>query len=285
VQARVVLFALFLSCFHLFFRTWHLYTLQHINCLSDPESMMVQARVAQSNQDKDELFKAIQEAMQDEGGPLGFGRLNIVGQGRSGKTALVRALQGLKFEDTESTCGVDQHLMEVRQRTIGVQGETGVWQLAEKNQDISVEQTAAILATRKVSESQGGPSKGLILHQEESTTEFLMAHLSKDLSCGDGTTTEMSAIITPKQPAPLSDTPAVAFDKDLVLQLAKDCVELHLKLWDFGGQEVFYALHHLYLTRFAAYAVLFNMKVRVLGIYKEYDGYDDSVVITLMLQS
>jgi hypothetical protein len=27
---------------------------------------------------------------------------------------------------------------------------------------------------------------------------------------------------------------------------------------------VFYALHHLYLTRFAAYVVIFNMEVRVL---------------------
>ena len=32
-------------------------------------------------------------------------------------------------------------------------------------------------------------------------------------------------------------------------------------MWDFGGQEEFYVLHHLYLTRFAAYAVVFDMRV------------------------
>ena len=55
-------------------------------------------------------------------------------------------------------------------------------------------------------------------------------------------------------------------DRELILKLARDeagteSVELRLSLWDFGGQSVFYALHHLYLTRFAAFAVLFNMQV------------------------
>ena len=55
-------------------------------------------------------------------------------------------------------------------------------------------------------------------------------------------------------------------DRELILKLARDgagteSVELRLSLWDFGGQSVFYALHHLYLSRFAAFAVLFNMQV------------------------
>lgn len=33
-----------------------------------------------------------------------------------------------------------------------------------------------------------------------------------------------------------------------------------LEAWDYGGQEVFYALHHLFLTRFGVYCVLFNME-------------------------
>jgi hypothetical protein len=60
--------------------------------------------------------------------------------------------------------------------------------------------------------------------------------------------------------------PVVRMDRELVIRLAgaetgTSAAGLRLSLWDFGGQEVFYVLHHLYLTRFAAYAVLFNMQV------------------------
>ena len=52
-------------------------------------------------------------------------------------------------------------------------------------------------------------------------------------------------------------------DKTLILPIASGDMsqpELRLSLWDFGGQEEFYVLHHLYLTRFSAYVVLFNME-------------------------
>ena len=39
-----------------------------------------------------------------------------------------------------------------------------------------------------------------------------------------------------------------------------DLADVTLSLWDYGGQEVFYALHHLFLTRYGVYIVVFNMK-------------------------
>ena len=44
---------------------------------------------------------------------LNTSRLNVVGEGRGGKTAFVRAISGKAFEDTESTIGVQQSLLEV----------------------------------------------------------------------------------------------------------------------------------------------------------------------------
>jgi hypothetical protein len=35
---------------------------------------------------------------------------------------------------------------------------------------------------------------------------------------------------------------------------------MKLSLLDFGGQEVFYSLHHLFITRFCVYVVTFNME-------------------------
>lgn len=35
---------------------------------------------------------------------------------------------------------------------------------------------------------------------------------------------------------------------------------LKFTLWDFGGQDVFYTMHHLFLNRFGVYLVCFNMQ-------------------------
>ena len=49
---------------------------------------------------------------------------------------------------------------------------------------------------------------------------------------------------------------------DLEIQNLLEGVENTLKLgiWDYGGQEIFYAVHHLFLTRFGVYLVLFDMR-------------------------
>ena len=38
---------------------------------------------------------------------------------------------------------------------------------------------------------------------------------------------------------------------------AKDAIRV--SIWDYGGQSVFYTLHHLFLTRFGVYLVVFNL--------------------------
>ena len=42
--------------------------------------------------------------------------------------------------------------------------------------------------------------------------------------------------------------------------LLKVSDSLKLGVWDYGGQEIFYAIHHLFLTRFGVYLVLFDMQ-------------------------
>ena len=77
------------------------------------------------------------------------------------------------------------------------------------------------------------------------------------------------AVVAASAAAASEPQPAmVKMDRELVLgHLGEGGAEngragLRVSLWDFAGQEVFYVLHHLYLTRFAAYAVLFDMQVR-----------------------
>jgi hypothetical protein len=57
-----------------------------------------------------------------------------------------------------------------------------------------------------------------------------------------------------------ASAPAVKLDKDFVLQRSTEAETLRIKLMDFGGQKAFYSLHHLHLTRHAAYLLVFNMR-------------------------
>jgi GTPase SAR1 family protein len=55
---------------------------------------------------------------------------------------------------------------------------------------------------------------------------------------------------------------SMEYDKSLVSTYIKDghCQNLTISAWDYGGQEVFYSLHHLFLTRYGVYLVVFNME-------------------------
>jgi hypothetical protein len=54
--------------------------------------------------------------------------------------------------------------------------------------------------------------------------------------------------------------PGVRLDKELVLKRSTESETFKIKLMDFGGQQAFYSLHHLYLTRHGVYLLVFNME-------------------------
>jgi hypothetical protein len=149
--------------------------------------MPVAAASAAVAADYDSVDQAIAAAARDGGAPLGLSRLNLVGQvtavhllsnksnlprlrclitsfdwrlrrqGRAGKTALARALSGEGFEDTASTVGVEQRLMEVTPAALDVLGTLGVWRRAEgcdSTGAISAAAAAAKLAARKLASGQ-----------------------------------------------------------------------------------------------------------------------------------
>ena len=64
--------------------------------------------------------KAIADAARDGGAPVGLGRLNLVWQGRAGKTALARSLAGEAWEATASTVGAEQRLLQVTPAALNV---------------------------------------------------------------------------------------------------------------------------------------------------------------------
>jgi GTPase SAR1 family protein len=71
------------------------------------------------------------EAMRRGGKPLNTSRLNIVGEGRSGKTAWSRSVSNQAFEDTPSTIGVKQSILEVNKVDMETKCEGG-WSVVEE---------------------------------------------------------------------------------------------------------------------------------------------------------
>jgi GTPase SAR1 family protein len=75
--------------------------------------------------------ECLREAMRIGSKPLNTSRLNIVGEGRAGKTAWLRAVSNKAFEETPSTIGVKQSLLEVNKVDMETKCEGG-WSVVEE---------------------------------------------------------------------------------------------------------------------------------------------------------
>lgn len=75
-----------------------------------------------------------------EGVRFGRGKISLFGEGRVGKTALARSIQGKAFQHTESTAGVENSFIDVTMET-GRMLE-GAWNACEKPGEV-VESTLA----------------------------------------------------------------------------------------------------------------------------------------------
>jgi len=51
------------------------------------------------------------------------------------------------------------------------------------------------------------------------------------------------------------------FGENLLLEAKREEETLTLSLWDFGGQAVFYSMHHIFLTKSGVYILVFDMRV------------------------
>eukprot|EP00943_MAST-04B_sp_MAST-4B-sp1_P004011 g4011.t1 len=108
-----------------------------------------------------------------------------------------------------------------------------------------------------------GEEKDKILHK------YVKLHIPEE---GDNEEVVASPIRKPKIPESnnsdqkpakrRSSRKSMQYDKNIVRQMmdGNKCTNLVISTWDYGGQEVFYTLHHLFLTRYGVYLVVFNME-------------------------
>lgn len=61
------------------------------------------------------------------------------------------------------------------------------------------------------------------------------------------------------------------FDGELFVEARVNADGIKMSIWDYGGQEVFYTLHHLFLTQYGVYMLVVN--ANTLGKFSISNGY------------
>ncbi len=297
----------------------------------------------------EDIVQALQAAMKDGGMQANISRINLVGQGRAGKTAFANALAGIPFKHTDSTVGVKLNMIEVAKMDILSEGAGSAWKgVCSSESALSAEDAKTRVAAQKLAakskkepptetrrddnmlnylrRSEPEPntsSHSELVDLEVSTAKYTGkferdenqpksqaqleasepiridqqaeivadAHTLDPIDKVESSTSvcaeeleglkqiesqtpikseffEESSTVRELAEKPTATRQAVReeamskIDKDLILSIAQGGAEqaLRLSLWDFAGQDVFYSLHHLYLTRYCVYLVMFNME-------------------------
>ncbi|KAJ8600105.1 hypothetical protein CTAYLR_003463 [Chrysophaeum taylorii] len=205
-----------------------------------------------------DLAGAFETALTQGRAPLMRAKLSVVGEGRSGKTSTVKALLGLDFDVEEpSTVGAKTSACEIDRTEacdfVRVDKDTkadyalhrkdaAVRVLANNASDIVASTTAPPSAREEGGEEPREAEKQKFVEQARAEAQEVARKISS---------VEIAAEV-----AELGDEENETFSsKD-----NNNNRKLQLTVWDYGGQRVFYDLHHLFLTRQAFYLVVFDMR-------------------------
>ncbi len=239
------------------------------------------------------IQEAFEAALRSDGRPFRFSRVCIVGEGRAGKTALANALCNRPFVETSSTIGVSSDSMEVSNASIEASSVNLMWKVLPSNDIVGLAQQQMNWETAQRLAGSGGIGEGsihdiytirmssyfaphlvasdpAITHSMEYSHDNVLGNRSSENPVDDlGISASAPAICAAHDPSDVvvatramrlsTRAPVIETDHKLILQLQGQSEPLRISLMDFGGQEAFYSLHHLYVTRESVYLVVFNM--------------------------
>lgn len=202
-------------------------------------------------------------------------KLMVVGEGRAGKTSTVRTLLGERFIDNlPSTVGAAV--------TYAQSNTTRNWNeiTAHEKEDVAVE--AAVRKLKEEKSGQGGSRSRSRLNvlKGDAMTNVITAAKALRKGARRKTTERSKTSERSKQAkkAPqrkqmqkkrqvqkqkrYSEVAQVAGNMKLELlgRSLREMRSIKYRIWDYGGQEVFYSLHHLFLTQYGIYLIVFNLE-------------------------
>ena len=226
----------------------------------------------------------IQRAMALGSKPWHRSKVMLVGEGRVGKTALCNTMLGKPFVETESTPGLNQLTCKVRTAASATNGrwtertkperefETGIAQLIRAIELHETEKTSTTECKNELLSPQDGgnnPSDSTDNSSPKSrvgSIEYSVANTNIGVSTLEQSSrNETVALeVTDGGNIEVEDSvPTFESNVPLVLEYLDEVrirdADLILSIYDFGGQSVFNIIHHLFLTSYGVYVVVFNM--------------------------
>mmetsp|Transcript_12525 Transcript_12525/g.14613 ORF Transcript_12525/g.14613 Transcript_12525/m.14613 type:complete len:946 (-) Transcript_12525:74-2911(-) len=189
--------------------------------------------------------------------PWNRSRLMFVGQGGVGKSCTIRALLGKDHvKEWDSTVGVE--VSEVHSDFY-----KSTWKDYSID-DIATKFAANIMLRKTPSMKESNASQPL-RKKKEPTAAKSNLQISKPSSIGED--------VEQEKPSPRkqkSKSTAVAdqsggavdrhFDWDSILDAYDERDAIKLSIWDFGGQKIFYAMHHIFMTESGVYVLVFDVR-------------------------
>lgn len=180
-----------------------------------------------------------------------FVRLMIVGQYNQGKTSLTNRLLGMPVEKTESTHGIEVHIKMGK-----IVGDQWV-------NNLSIEEEAAIrLLDAKIDRNAGTQRSS----EPGNPNDVESSENTEDESHMDAVSFQNQKTSEYDNKVDLSTSPEVqrlrqnyADVKNEGLHLSEDEWYLHVNIWDFGGQSIYYATHQIFHSNDAVYILVFNL--------------------------
>jgi GTPase SAR1 family protein len=197
----------------------------------------------------------------------------LVGQGRSGKTALGRYIRGIPFEDTPSTIGLDKYDVAVSHGSMNegiVSDYTPLASLLVESIALSTNSIDKLKRFRRYIQamnqrhlpvtSTGNRSylltfwKTISSFRKESKIEPY-ADNSLSLSEEDNEAPDVSAVTFEE-----TNNEGDAELRKLAENVSSN-VELVISLYDFGGQDIFSVINSMFMSKNAVYFLVFDMEL------------------------
>mmetsp|Transcript_11683 Transcript_11683/g.13550 ORF Transcript_11683/g.13550 Transcript_11683/m.13550 type:complete len:985 (+) Transcript_11683:161-3115(+) len=215
-------------------------------------------------------------------------KLMVVGQGRAGKSATVRSLIGEKFDpNLDSTVGAS--LTQTR-----TTANDATWNKLSQEHKVDyytsavgkVIGAATVGAVTPIKKTEIGESSYLKPNTEGSgsSRKKKTAPKPSPKKVNKEKTVEKKPVAKQEQTERKVATPKAEenskkpdrngpswnreFEQDVAKKLNHKLIArahaegdtIEMTIWDYGGQRVFYALHHLFLTQYGVYVLVFDMR-------------------------
>mmetsp|Transcript_6848 Transcript_6848/g.7872 ORF Transcript_6848/g.7872 Transcript_6848/m.7872 type:complete len:815 (+) Transcript_6848:286-2730(+) len=204
--------------------------LGHNSGVSPETQLRIQALLQENTRNQKEFFnEVLSSATSVISHPWHQAKLMVIGQGRAGKTSTIRSLSGKLFNP------------DVVASTVGVETSTvkalSLWENTKRENDAYLKEISVRILSSEVHSPGFRQKREMEKKKKKNTTK-------------ESTYSPVAKMLVSKH-----DTTKV---DNMLMEAQDDEGAMMIDIWDYGGQDVFHTLHHLLLTEYGLYLLIFN---------------------------